>query len=305
MRVAPTDVPMLKAVHDLELPDAEETAWGVPIMDTTRFHQVVDTPPTGFRGLDGIRPRVVVEWLDDETGGVVCMLKNPAEVDERYNRLPSAVNGGMVDSPYDAYNVRGMPPGVHDKEYIGYEATHLGFLVLANNADLIAVQYPGTHDYRTAYKHMNDDEEPGIVPNSRAYFPTGRRLLNIIAKGLWPRDHHFYIAHAPAFVIGGRLLVDELVELARNVPDNEVDRRGGFLDYYGNTNQVGYAIKRVKQFLKSDDPSVLYRMDYHELFIDNEQVPAGHTANAAMLARFNNYVAREIFGIELAMVSPN
>ncbi len=299
MRVVPTDVPMLKAVHSLELPEAGNTAWGVQIMDTERFRQVTDRPPTGYRGLDGIRPLVVVEWLDDVTGGVACMLKDPAEEDERYNRLPHAVNGGMVDTPYDKYNKRGMIPGCYDKTWLRYPATNLGFLVLTNTPDLIAVQYPGTDDYATAYRHVNDNKEPGILPNSRAYYPRGRKFLNIIARGLWPRDHHFIIAHGPAFVVGGSALTDEMRVLARNVPDEEVDHRGGFLDYYGNTGQFRAAKKRIGKYQKTGDPAALFEMDYRDLDIYDETIPEGHKPNVEILTRFNAFVATKLLDVVL------
>jgi hypothetical protein len=298
MKPLPLDGPMFNAIRELELPKAGETSWGVPIMGTDRFRQITSTRPTGFSEFGNVRPHVVIEWRDRKTGGVACMLKRPSERDTRFAKLPYAVHEGMVSNPYDRCNNPGMKPGIYGKEDIGYAATHLGYMVLANTRDLIAVQCPGTDDYVTAYRHVNGNETPGILPNSKAYFPQGRRFLDIIAKGWWPRDRHFFEIHGPAFVIGGSALIDEMRSLARNVPDDEVNQRGGFLDEYGGDQQISFALERVSNYRLTGDPSALYDIDFG---FAGELVPIGHRPNVEMMAKFNAYVANSI----LQIVIPN
>jgi hypothetical protein len=295
MKIVTSHVPMLKAVHSLVLPEAGQTEWGVPIMDTDRFQQVTDAVPTYFSGWDNNR-EVVVDWLDPQTGGVSCMLKSPPEVDERFSRLPYSENRGMAS---ESRHTPGMHPNCYDKEFVSYSATHLGYLVLANTPELVAVQLPGIDDYVSAYKHVNNNEEPGIMPDILTPFhPIGKQFLRLIAQGRWPHDMHFFKVHAPAFVIGGSPLVDELRASAQRVSAPDLSNRVGFIDRYGSSSQVTWATERVKNYHASNDPAALHETDYGDVA---EQLPVGHTDNEAVINRFNSYAARTILGVELPL----
>lgn len=273
---------------DIQVPPAETTPWGIRTLNTADFRQLTAQTPTGYYHYTGNCD--YFEWISPHAGGAVVMRRHhPPEYG--LSRLPSPMS--VPDVLGTHYTVGDVPTAYG--AISSSLARNLGFQVLTHTDLITAVQIPGINDYEAAFWAVNG-QSPGITLDPRhAGTIEGWPFLDLVNRGLWPYDIHFFEAHAPAFVIGGPEYVAALRGMARKAhagsPRGEIDWLGGKVDAFADVQyQTNDARGRVTHYDETRDASRLLD-DWNPLNLDYPDV-------AAAKRRFNSVMARSL-GISL------